>query len=113
MSSQYAGANLFPLDYSIPADSDARDAASVNVALEALGDRTVFLYTTQAGAYSVVAEDGVMVGTPDTAGGYMTCDDNGVWAPLTDGADPMTVAFSALRRMSGCELLHCRVLSKW
>ena len=97
MSSQYSGVNLFPIDYAIPADSDDRDAAAVNVALEALGDRTVFLYANQAGAYRVVAEGGVMVGTPESAGGYMICDENDVWVQLTDESDPMAVAFSDLK----------------
>jgi hypothetical protein len=37
-----------------------------------------------------------MVGTPESAGGYMTCDENNTWAQLTDGADPMAIAFSDL-----------------
>lgn len=44
MATPYAGANAFPASYLIPDDGDVRSAASVNVALEALGDRTVYLY---------------------------------------------------------------------
>lgn len=43
MPDVYAGADVFPTDYEIPADGDARDAASVNTALSALGDRTYWL----------------------------------------------------------------------
>ncbi len=43
MGTQYAGSQTFPSDYTIPDDGDPEDAASVNVALEALGDRTAFL----------------------------------------------------------------------
>ncbi len=43
MASQYAGADLFPTDFLIPDDGDDEDATSVNVALEALGDRTIAL----------------------------------------------------------------------
>lgn len=43
MGSQYAGNPVFPVDYTIPDDGDPRTAAAVNVALEALGDRTKFL----------------------------------------------------------------------
>ena len=43
MPSPYSGADNFPASYNIPSDGDPRDAASVNVALEALGDRTTYL----------------------------------------------------------------------
>ncbi len=43
MGSQYAGTAVFPTDFTIPDDGDAYDAASVNVAFEALGDRTAYL----------------------------------------------------------------------
>jgi hypothetical protein len=46
MSSQYAGdPDAFPSDFTIPDDGDAQDASSVNVAFEALGDRTAYLAT--------------------------------------------------------------------
>jgi hypothetical protein len=43
MSSPYAGANTFPATITIPSDGDLATAASVNVALESLADRTVNL----------------------------------------------------------------------
>ncbi len=44
MPSAFAGdPTVFPATYLIPSDGDDRDAASVNVALEALGDRTAWL----------------------------------------------------------------------
>lgn len=44
MPDQYAGnPNNFPADFSIPDDADPPTAAAVNVALEALGDRTAWL----------------------------------------------------------------------
>lgn len=44
MSSPYAGnPALFPATYLIPSDGDPRNAVSVNVAFEALGDRTAYL----------------------------------------------------------------------
>lgn len=43
MGHQYAGANAFPANFTIPDDGDADQAASFNVAYEALGDRTVFV----------------------------------------------------------------------
>lgn len=43
MGTQYAGdETLFPVDFTIPDDADPEDASSINVALEALGDRTKF-----------------------------------------------------------------------
>jgi hypothetical protein len=47
--------------YSIPSDGDNGAAASVDVALEALGDRTAFL-GTRLGAYKTVAEQIIVVG---------------------------------------------------
>lgn len=44
MPTPYSGTNVYPTSYDIPSDGDARDAASVNVGLEALGDRTTYLY---------------------------------------------------------------------
>lgn len=43
MSSQYAGAELFPDDFTIPDDGEELTAAAFNVAYEALGDRTQWL----------------------------------------------------------------------
>ncbi len=43
MSTPYAGSDTYPDDFLIPDDADAEDASSVNVALEALGDRTAYL----------------------------------------------------------------------
>src|SRR5207247_4246848 len=43
MPTSYAGANVFPASFDIPADGEFGSAASVNVAIEALGDRTVYL----------------------------------------------------------------------
>jgi hypothetical protein len=44
MGTQYPGnPAAFPVDFFIPDDSDDRDAATTNVALEALGDRTAWL----------------------------------------------------------------------
>lgn len=45
MATQYLGdPDSFPASFEIPEDDDDLDAASVNVALEALGDRTAFLH---------------------------------------------------------------------
>jgi hypothetical protein len=43
MSSTYAGANSYPTSVTIPSDGDVKGAASVNVALESLADRTRYL----------------------------------------------------------------------
>lgn len=44
MGEQYAGDDtVFPEDFTIPDDGDDEDASSVDVALEALGDRTAYL----------------------------------------------------------------------
>lgn len=43
MGEQYAGDDVFPEDFTIPDDGDPPTAAAMNVALEALGDRTQFL----------------------------------------------------------------------
>ncbi len=43
MGHQYAGSDSFPSDYTIPDDLDDDKAATFNVALEALGDRTIAL----------------------------------------------------------------------
>lgn len=44
MPTPYSGADAFPASYNIPSDGDTRNVASVNVALEALGDRTAYLH---------------------------------------------------------------------
>lgn len=62
MSSQYAGANVFPSDFTIPDDGEAENAASVNVALEALGDRTKFLKSNRVKkTVAVYTADGTFV----------------------------------------------------
>lgn len=43
MPTPYSGVDNFPTSYNIPSDGDTRNAASVDVALEALGDRTTWL----------------------------------------------------------------------
>lgn len=43
MSGTYSGNDAFPTSITIPSDGDARAASSVNAALEALADRTVYL----------------------------------------------------------------------
>jgi hypothetical protein len=43
MGHQYAGAPTYPVSFQIPDDGDAKTAASINVALQALGDRTTQL----------------------------------------------------------------------
>lgn len=45
MGSQYAGdPEVFPADFTIPDDGDPTSASTVNVAFEALGDRTAFAW---------------------------------------------------------------------
>ena len=46
----------FGASYAIPSDGDARNAASVDVALEALGDRTALLNKNASGGYGLVYE---------------------------------------------------------
>ena len=66
MGSQYAGNPAsFPVDFTIPDDGDPRNAASVNVAFEALGDRTAWL-STHREVYSV--GDSIETGTSVGAG---------------------------------------------
>jgi hypothetical protein len=48
MSTTYAGANVFPVGITIPSDGDAENASSVNVPIEALADRTVYLKAVAA-----------------------------------------------------------------
>lgn len=49
MSSQYAGdPNSFPTDFTILDDSDPPTASTWNIAYEALGDRSAYLYARQA-----------------------------------------------------------------
>lgn len=43
MGHQFAGANSFPVDFTIPDDGNARNAAAQNVGFEALADRTIWL----------------------------------------------------------------------
>ncbi len=43
MSGTYSGSVTFPATFTIPDDSDAPTASSVNVPIEALGDRTAYL----------------------------------------------------------------------
>lgn len=91
MSSQYAGDDLFPTDYAIPDDSDPRDAASVNVAFEALGDRTKYLYNRVDDAWRVVDDQSVALGDVDSTGTYRTVSSTATWVNLTDSIDPMIV----------------------
>lgn len=51
MSTPYAGAAVFPSTGPLPDDGDAKTAASVNVAFEALFDRTVYIINFLLGAY--------------------------------------------------------------
>ena len=51
MASQYAGANVFPVSFATPDDGDAENAASINVALQALGDRTASLNARLPGGF--------------------------------------------------------------
>jgi len=95
MSSQYAGDDLFPTDYAIPADSDSRDATSVNVALEALGDRTKYLHNRTDDAWRIVAHDSVALGGAPAE--YRTLTETTAWTLLTDFADPAIVYFSDLK----------------
>lgn len=43
MGSQYAGAPVYPSDFTIPDDGDPQNASTMNVALEAIGDRTAYM----------------------------------------------------------------------
>lgn len=47
MGHQYTGTNVYPSDYTIPDDGDTLEVVSVNVAFEALGDRTTYLNERQ------------------------------------------------------------------
>jgi len=67
LSSQYAGNPAsFPIDFTIPDDGDAQDAASVDIAFEALGDRTAWLkaHLTNAGDRQIVTASGTIT-APD------------------------------------------------
>lgn len=54
MSTTYGGANTYPANITLPSDGDVKNAASVNVPLEGLADRTAYLYA-RSGAYRVVS----------------------------------------------------------
>lgn len=56
MSSNIAGTDTFPATFAIPSGGDARNAASVNAALEALANRTTYL-KSRVGAQRVVDSD--------------------------------------------------------
>ncbi len=80
MGTQYEGdPTAFPADFTIPDDGDDRDATSVDVALEALGDRTMHLYKrghSQLANYAAVrAITGQVVGdivtVPGAGGDYI------------------------------------------
>lgn len=64
MSFQYAGNPAsYPIDYTVPDDGNAENATSVNVAFEALGDRTAYLHATTS----------PLVDTLTAAAGTWTC----------------------------------------
>ncbi len=98
MSSQYAGDDLFPTDYAIPDDSDPRDAASVNVAFEALGDRTIYLHARVDDAWRIIYDETAAAGDIDAVGQYQTSITNTTaWTPLIDGSVPMLIVLPSVK----------------
>lgn len=83
MSAPYAGTNTYPATYDIPADGDARTAASVNTGLQALGDRTTYL-AARLGSYRMVACD---VFDPGAGSGLLCSSGALAWGDGTTGAD--------------------------
>lgn len=79
------GLGLIPDSFAIPSDGDAPNAASVNVAFEAVGDRTAWL-ARRTGAYRLVSET------------ILSVDDNHnpltVWAGATTNNTAAWVAIS-------------------
>lgn len=64
MPTAYTGADTYHASYDIPSGGDARNAASVNTGLEALGDRTTWV-KNRTGIYRLVAlSDSGIVDTP-------------------------------------------------
>lgn len=77
MSHTYGGLDLFPALLTMPDDGDAADAASVNVSLEGLADRTVFLLGRDAtttiftapGNFTAVGTKALLIGCGGGGGG--------------------------------------------
>ncbi len=67
MPTSYGGADTWVSTFNVPSDGDNADAASVNVGLEALGDRTKYLYNRRSLTYSTTG-----TGLTETSGTYVT-----------------------------------------
>jgi hypothetical protein len=91
--------------YLIPADGDAPTAASVNVAFEALGDRTAFLYES-IGLYKIVyvLDDGVTDDTGSTQFTY-TFAANNTWTANTLGSGALTASGATAPLQNGDVIL--------
>lgn len=85
MSSQYAGDEEFPIDYSIPSDGDEHKAAAYNVAFTALGDRTAWLKSHRTiGVYENTQYNGSL----DVTSGFSSFSDvPGVFNSANSGGD--------------------------
>jgi hypothetical protein len=84
MSTLYGGANSFPVNITIPSDGDTKDAASVNVSLEGLADRTKYLKGFIDGTSSGGTLDGVTLTGTTTVSGPINI---GALLTATAGAD--------------------------
>lgn len=63
MGTPYTGTDSYPTSYTIPDDGDAVDASAVNVAFEALGDRTESLGLSRASLVDIAALTALLVPT--------------------------------------------------
>lgn len=93
MPTAYAGTDTYPATFDIPSGGDTRNAASVNTALEALGNRTKWL-KNRAGLYRIAqvsdayadstswttlgSTDQATWGTGDVKVGEVTIEENDV-----------------------------------
>ena len=86
MPSTYAGVDSYPAAIQLPTDGDPRNASSVNVALEALADRTAHLKATVARGYLLAADNIVLVSTGHVfpaGSAFAVADQDGLKWPIS------------------------------
>ena len=91
---QYAGQELFPQSFELISDNTGRDAASANVGLEALADRTQYLRTH---GYAGIESWFYSTEGPPVAGVNMWPFNSSSYAPNTLNASALSVSFPDTR----------------
>jgi hypothetical protein len=93
---QYAGADAFPSDFTIPDDTAPPTAAQLLVAIEALGDRTRWAFN-RTGTVRVVAEGATTIADGADALAVVTLGGNpATFASSSYGGNPATLPLASI-----------------